>query len=271
MIFLATLLFVGGCSDSNTQATFDADSGKHVAGWLPSGHKVAAQSDPEACTECHGSDYSGGVTGISCAQCHLNGSPIVLTGCTSCHANPPSGTIAPNRAGAHSTTTGHFASQVTLPDGCNTCHNGAGSGTLKHDDGIVDVSLPSVYNAKSGAAVYNADGTCSKVSCHGGQTTPLWSTGSTDVNSQCTSCHAFGSTEYNSFYSGQHYYHVITRQWQSECWRCHDVTKLVDVHFVSLNTTTLDGQAYQTLQSWVNYDKNAGTCDAICHPGVRSW
>ncbi len=272
-LILAGMLTLGGCGSStaNSQAPFNEATEQHPAGWLPSGHAQAAKADPASCIECHGSDLSGGISRVSCMTCHLNGSPFELTNCTSCHGNPPTGTVAPNRAAAHNTDTGHFAAQVKLPDGCNTCHSGAGTGTMNHDNGVVDVSLLNSYSAKSGTIAYNADGTCSNVSCHGGQTTPAWLTGTVDVNNQCLTCHAFGTTEYNSFFSGQHYFHVITRGWQGECWRCHDVTKLADVHFVSLNTTTLDGQAYLTVQSWANYDKNAGTCDAICHPGTRNW
>ncbi len=269
MLLIMGLFLIVGCGDPSSKASFDPDSGKHVEGWLPSGHKAAAQTDPDSCTECHGSDYSGGISGVSCAQCHLNGSPITLTGCTSCHGNPPSGTLAPNRTGAHSTTTGHFASQVALPDGCNTCHNGAGSGTLKHDNGTVDVSLMSVYNAKSGAAAYNADGTCSKVSCHGGQTTPAWLTGTIDVGAQCTMCHASGTSEYNSFSSGWHDFHLSIPG--IGCIACHDVTKLAQNHFTSLNTTALEGPASATVGQLVtSYTGTLGTCTTNCHV-QRQW
>ncbi len=42
-------------------------------GWLPAGHMEAALADQESCTECHGSDYSGGIAGVSCSKCHLGG------------------------------------------------------------------------------------------------------------------------------------------------------------------------------------------------------
>jgi len=70
---LLSLSFVllSGCGDKNSQANLDASSGKHSASWLPGGHSTAAKSNLEGCTECHGSDFSGGISQIACTQCHL--------------------------------------------------------------------------------------------------------------------------------------------------------------------------------------------------------
>ena len=322
-LLIVGLLVLAGCgSEKNDKAVFDGD--QHPAGWLPAGHMAAAKADETVCAECHGSDYSGGASGVSCTLCHLGGvnsvhpvswgtgSQIIpnhgpyatlngtgrcsnanchgtnlggvtssgpacaschksgspSAGCTSCHNTPPAGTVAPNRTGAHNTTTGHFAPQITLPDGCNTCHNGAGTGTVLHDNGVTDVQFLSAYNAKSGPAVHNADGTCSNVSCHGGQTTPVWLTGTIDVSTQCTSCHSFGTTQYNSFVSGQHYFHVVLTN--IDCKACHDVSKLTQSHFKSLNTSTMEGPASATIQDFVGYDPATATCSLGCH-SPRVW
>ncbi len=274
VLILAGMMVLSGCGSStpNSQAGFSATSGKHEAGWLPAGHAQAAKADPAACTECHGSDLAGGLSGVSCMPCHLNGSPFVLTNCTSCHGNPPSGTVAPNRAGAHNTSTGHFTAQVKFPDGCNTCHNGAGSGTLNHDNGIVDVMLLSTYNAKSGTATYDAaSGTCSEVSCHGGQTTPAWLTGTIDVNTQCTSCHAYGTAEYNSFVSGGpngHDFHVNTEHFL--CEYCHNTTTLATGHFSALNTSVMEGPASATISGSRIVSYSNLSCTPVCHD-TREW
>jgi len=272
MLLGMVLFLVAGCGDSNSKSPFDADSG-HPSNWVYAGHADAAKTNAEGCTECHGSDLSGGISKVACSSCHTNGSPYELKGCTSCHGNPPSGIVAPNRAGAHNTSTGHFAANITLPDSCNTCHSGAGSGTAKHDSGNVDVAFLNAYNAKSGAAIYNADGTCSKVSCHGGQTTPNWLTGSLDVFSQCKSCHAYGTSEYNSFVSGQHDFHVNVAGYG--CVACHDSAKLTVSHFVTLNTSSMEGPASATIRTdFVHYDSVAHTCTADCHTppsAVRAW
>ena len=274
ILLTAGFFLLGGCGSSEpNESVFQGDS--HPDDWKVT-HKTAALQDPATCTECHGADYSGGTSNVACSSCHVNGSPFVLTNCTSCHSAPPSGTVAPNRTGAHGTNTGHFAAQVALPDGCNTCHTGAGSGTLNHDNGAANVNFPNVYNAKSGVAVYNADGTCSKVSCHGGQTTPNWLTGTLDVFSQCTSCHAQGTSagnpEYNSFWSGQHALHVSTLG--LGCTGCHDPYQLAVNHFTSLNTSTMEGPASATIRTdFITYAN--GSCTASCHsntpPDPRPW
>jgi len=269
LIFVVGLLALTGCGDSNSQSAFNSDSG-HPSNWVYAGHADAAKADASSCTECHGSDFSGGISGVACSTCHINGSPFVSTGCTSCHGNPPYSNIAPNRIGAHAP---HNA-LAGVTNVCSTCHNGAGSGTANHDNGVTDVAILSAYNAKSGTAVHNADGTCSKVSCHGGQTTPVWSSGTLDVNTQCASCHAYGTGEYNSFVSGRHDFHVNSLGYG--CAACHEPAQLVSSHFVSLNTSTMEGPASATIRNdFVHYDSIAQTCTSACHsstpPDPRPW
>jgi len=373
------LAFLGGCGSStpNSQAVIN-EEGQHAAGWLPAGHMIAAREDQAVCTECHGSDYLGGVARVSCFTCHLggvgsvhptdwgqntltlhgayvdtngatacanaachgtnltgvansgpscsschlggatsvhpasfgttsrsvdlnhgsyvttngaaacanaachgtnltgvpgsgpacvtatchqNGSPLIYTGCTSCHGNPPSGTVYPDVKGAH-------APHNALPVVANVC--GAGTNTANHYNGVVDVLLLSKYNAKSGSAVHNPDGTCSKVSCHGGQQTPAWLIGTIDVNTQCASCHVYGTApatpEYNSFYSGRHDTHV--NSFHFPCKYCHDTTKLAVNHFTTLDTTTMEGPASATILNVINY--SSGSCAPYCHE-PRTW
>jgi predicted CxxxxCH...CXXCH cytochrome family protein len=267
VLILAGMLVLGGCGSStaNSEAPFNSTAG-HSAGWLPAGHAQPAQAAPDSCSECHGSDLSGGISKVSCTPCHLNGSPFVLTNCTSCHGNPPTGTVAPNQGGTH-------AVHNALPNAanvCNSCHSGAGTNTANHYNGVVDVLLLSTYKAKSGSAVHNPDGTCSKVSCHGGQQTPAWLIGTIDVNTQCTSCHVYGAApatpEYNSFYSGRHVTHV--NLFHFPCTTCHDTTKLAVNHFTRLDTTTMEGPAFATILNVINY--SSGSCAPYCH-APRTW
>jgi predicted CxxxxCH...CXXCH cytochrome family protein len=227
-----------------------------------------------------------------CALCHTNGanssrqpSPPAPAGtapgcfnntlchatptCGSCHGVPPAGTAFPDVAGRH-------AAHSSLGTSCASCHAGAGSGTAKHQDGTADVAFDAVYNAESGAASFNASAaTCSNLSCHGGNTTPSWLTGVIDVNTQCTSCHASGTAQFNSYNSGEHSKHSGT---SFQCTECHDATtKLPAVHFNDLNTTAMT-QAYQTLLPALNYTGTGGgsfgTCTLTCHNkdhNGRSW
>jgi predicted CxxxxCH...CXXCH cytochrome family protein len=270
LLLVAGLSVLGGCgsSDKNGQAVFDEDDAQHPANWLITGHSAAALANPSVCTECHGIS-SGGTSGLACESCHTFGNPLAVPGCLSCHGDPPDGTVYPNIASAHNANTGHFAPQVTLPDSCNTCHNGAGTGTANHFRGFVTVQFLSIYNAKSGTAVYNADGTCSNVSCHGGQTTPAFLTGSIQVDNQCTSCHAFGTSEYNSYVSGEHFLHVSTLGFP--CTFCHDPQLLIVNHFTTLNTPTTQAPASATIYntgSWMTYTN--GSCTPVCHV-TRTW
>lgn len=71
-LLLSLLVFaLSGCGDKNSQAVLDSTTGKHPASWLPVSHSVAAKSSPEACTECHGSDFTGGISKVACTKCHL--------------------------------------------------------------------------------------------------------------------------------------------------------------------------------------------------------
>lgn len=258
----AVLLLVAGCGTPNEQNGFDADAQKHLANWVFAGHADSARTDITNCQECHGEDLQGGISTVACSDCHVNG-PSPATGCTSCHGNPPTGTTAPNRTGAHPA---HYA----LPDsaiGCGTCHNNAGTGTANHYNGAADISVLSGFNAKSGTAVWNTDGTCSKVSCHGGQTTPPWNNGSINVTGQCTSCHVYGAAEFNSFSSGKHDFHVNTQN--IGCIVCHNTTTLAVNHFTSLHTTLIDSPAAPTVATDV-VSYAGGSCTTDCHT-TRSW
>ncbi len=270
----SSLMGVIGSGPSCTSCHIGGATSVHPVSWGTGSQLIinhspyVATNSSTACQNnyCHGSTLTGVTnSGPGCNSCHVNGVfPFTATGCVSCHGSPPT---TPD---AHNTVTGHFAPQVTLPDGCNTCHNGAGSGTIYHFDGIVEVNIMSpVYNAETGTAVYNSDNTCSNVSCHGGQTTPNWTTGSLDVNTSCTSCHTYGTAaqtpQYNSFYSGQHNFHVNIQGFG--CTDCHSTVYLAVNHFTNLNTSVMEGPASATLLDTLNY--NGVSCSPSCHPS--SW
>ncbi len=261
-LLLIALMVFSGCGTPNDPVPFDSDAAQHTSDWVYAKHASVSQENIQSCKECHGEDLDGGIAGVACAECHVKGSPLTLTNCTSCHGNPPNGNVYPNMSLSHPV---HNA-LPRVTNVCASCHSGAGSGMAKHYNGVVDVAFATSYNAKSGAAVLNADGTCSKVSCHGGQTTPLWAFGIMDVDTQCTSCHAYGTSEYNSYNSGEHYFHVITLGLR--CTLCHDTAKLAGTHFSHLDTPAMEGPASGTLLSSTNY--NGATCTLTCH-GTRTW
>ena len=137
-----------------------------------------------------------------------------------------------------------------------------------------EVQTISTYNAKTGAASFNASGlTCSNTSCHGGQTTPNWQTGSINVNSQCTSCHVRGTTQFNSYNSGEHKKHVVDEGFA--CGECHNTTTLAVNHFTKLGTSAMEGPASATIGGTTSVPTGAWnatnkTCTLTCHGEVHN-
>ena len=133
------------------------------------------------------------------------------------------------------------------------------------------ISGPSTYDAKSGIFSYNSSvRQCSNVSCHGGQTTPDWLTGSLDAAGDCNSCHERGTSQYNSYNSGRHRQHV--EEERLFCTACHDANKLAADHFIGLDTSVFEGAAAETLRTVLNYHAptNRGCNVGGCH-GEHRW
>jgi predicted CxxxxCH...CXXCH cytochrome family protein len=268
-ILPVSLLIIIACSSPNSQSNFNPETGQHVSNWYPTGHKTAALNEIASCAGCHGSEYAGGISGVSCRKCHINNSPGSFS-CSECHGYPPN--------------TDKHTSHVFPNVSCIDCHIDT-IGTSKHNNGSVDIAIASAYNANSGAATYSSSGNaCSNVRCHGGprtQTTaqagqtppqstlsltPSWITGTIDVNTQCSSCHVYGTSEFNSYSSGRHNLHVYGQG--RACTDCHDTAKLAVSHFTMLNTTAMEGPASATILNSVNY--SGTTCNPACH-GNETW
>jgi predicted CxxxxCH...CXXCH cytochrome family protein len=191
---------------------------------------------------------------------------------------PPNGTAFPNTAGAHAKHTTLGAYIV-----CNTCHLGAGGSSANsyHLYGNPVVFFqPTTYDAQTGGTpTFNvADRTCSNVSCHGGQTTPTWLTGTIAVSTQCTACHTYYygvNPQFNSYRSGRHYFHILDSSGpELYCTDCHDASLLSSNHLTTLNTTTMEGPASATLRTQTQY--NGSSCDPVkgglegCH-SFETW
>jgi predicted CxxxxCH...CXXCH cytochrome family protein len=171
---------------------------------------------------------------------------------------------------------------------CDTCHNGLGSGTLNHYNSAKsrtppgDAAFPATYAAQTGASAFDNSAalSCSNVSCHGGQATPNWQTGTLDVNTQCTICHVSGTTQFNSYNSGDHVFHVnVFGTSAFTCNLCHNATALAVNHFTALATPAMEGPASATIGGGStlipagNYDPATQSCSpntGICH-GTRTW
>jgi predicted CxxxxCH...CXXCH cytochrome family protein len=158
----------------------------------------------------------------------------------------------------------------SINNNCASCHAGAAHNSR------VDLGVAASFNAKSGTATVNANMTCANISCHGGQTTPAWQTGSIAVDTQCTSCHASGTSQYNSYASGQHSRHIGKGY---ACTVCHSTSKLATGHFTNLATSTFEQDPAATIggggTSVGSYTPSAtratsGTCASIaCHESEK--
>ncbi len=275
----------------------------HPAAWLGdacSNHGSYAYTNGTAgCANaaCHGANLGGvSQSGPSCTQCH---NPIPDSNqCNYCHGLPPNGTAYPNNAGKH-------AKHMQLNGvSCGTCHNRSCD---QHANGIVEVSIDPVYNARTGIASFNTSSsakTCSEISCHGGprtQTpdqaeiaqpqsepaqTPDWYTGAINVYdsprydyAECTACHTYGTTEYNGYHSGKHLIHCFG--WDPYgmqfvfgylCDACHDFNKLSVNHFTGLNSPVISaGTASATIWDYLQYDGTSCNHGACHGPGYNWW
>jgi predicted CxxxxCH...CXXCH cytochrome family protein len=257
----------------------------HSVPFLGTAHTAVTQTGfNTGCQVCHAVSGTSPLTSApACNVCHTAGSPLTLVSCTSCHARPPTGTSFPNVAGTHAK---HNA-LAGVAGICAACHTGFDAGSQAHYDHANarpgknalrvspgETAFLAAYNAKTGAASFNATAlTCSNVSCHGGQVTPNWQTGTLNVNTQCASCHTRGTTQFNSQNSGDH-----SRSDHSSraCTVCHNTTTLAVNHFTTLGTTAMEGPASATIGGGTtniaagNYVPSTRSCTPTCH-GRETW
>ena len=178
MLFIVSLFLLSGCGDKNSSANFVTDTGEHLSGWLPLGHKADAVANIESCTECHGSDYAGGIARVSCSQCHLGGynavHPLEWGDFTYArHADyvTQNGTSACANASCHGSDLNGVSNSGPS---CTSCHMG----------GIYSYH-PADWTADSSAHPNYADlSPCANNACHGAQLQ-----GVAESGPACTSCH----------------------------------------------------------------------------------
>lgn len=137
------------------------------------GAALSAAGYPLAdCRRCHGDDYHGGSSRVSCNDggCHDQGGP---ESCSTCHGQPPD-------SGAHGV---HVAGEL----GCGECHperRDARSGD--HPGGSTELAFGERARAHGHAPSFDpATRTCADVYCHLGKV-PAWSEA---APGQCGACH----------------------------------------------------------------------------------
>lgn len=190
------VLALAACASERELPDASPVAGVHPAGFAdehsPSFHVfkiVELGYDLAICAECHGSDFAGGASQVSCLRCHPSGPDA----CTTCHRDGPT-------SGVH---TRHRAAG----QGCEQCHvvpaRWDAEGHVRRNGAAdlppAEVTFGALANAsldpadRDGPATYDA-GTCTNVYCHGSvlhagggsATAPRWD--ATPVGG-CTSCH----------------------------------------------------------------------------------
>jgi len=165
VLLLLVFFSLAGCGSPDGSSSFNSDSG-HPAGWLLAGHKTSAVADLESCTQCHGADYTGGISRISCTSCHLGGVASM---------HPPWGTPA------YATHGSYVKNNSNDTSGCAnvSCHGTiltgvSGSGpscTSCHLGGVASVH-PAEWNGNA-SLYHNTDAwsasidSCKNIACHG--------------------------------------------------------------------------------------------------------
>jgi predicted CxxxxCH...CXXCH cytochrome family protein len=148
-LLLAVASLLTSCSDlkSSLPAASTSELKVHDEGWntstSPNFHgKVLAQADfkLDDCATCHSKQFTGGVSGVSCYQCHqvyphaanfastsghpqfIAGHSYSLTDCQKCHGTDYAGSgdtrLSCTNAGCHVDAT----NAPKTPEACNTCH-----------------------------------------------------------------------------------------------------------------------------------------------------
>jgi hypothetical protein len=189
LILSLALLALAGCGDVNKDATFDSAISRHPAGWLPDGHKAAASAKIESCTECHGSDFSGGIAKVACTQCHLGNQEEIHPLQWGQFAYALHGSFV--KANRTATSDGTAACANALCHGpnldgaggtgpsCTSCHMG-GTGSKHPVAWSSDITLHAGFVANNGTSA------CRNVVCHGPNLQGVFLSGPA-----CNTCHNF--------------------------------------------------------------------------------
>lgn len=189
LLLLTGLFLLAGCgSSSNSPAAMDpASPSGHPANWLPAGHAAVAQADFAICSQCHGMDLLGGISRVSCTQCHLGNFQTVhpvdwddLVGIRHAGYVRSNGNAACSNINCHGATlTGVSGSGPS----CTSCHLGGLNSVHPQDWGSLASQKHPAYVAANGTTA------CANIVCHGPALT-----GVPDSGPSCTSCHLGGLT-----------------------------------------------------------------------------
>jgi uncharacterized protein YjbI with pentapeptide repeats len=191
LFLLIGFLLLAGCGSSvNSPSAIDPAREGHAPGWLPAGHAAAAHADATVCTNCHGSDYSGGISTVACTQCHLgNALNIHPLDWDDLVGTKHAGFVKSNGNSACANVNCHGADLAGVNGSgpsCTSCHLGGLNSVhpLDWDDAVA--------TKHAGYVKSNGNSACANVVCHGAELTGVNGSGPS-----CTSCHIGGVASFH--------------------------------------------------------------------------
>lgn len=235
------MLSLAACGDNNSRSHYEPDQGEHPDGWLPSDHAYAALEQLDTCRPCHGtvlSDPSGGISKVSCMNCHFGNETDVHPLEWGAHDYArhdewvrQNGNESCANAFCHGTqfegvpASGPSCSKFDAAAGAQPgCHLGDETSVHPLDwfpasfttrEGILPTILPEhgdYVNANGGAD-------CSLAVCHGSETQTVIQVGmgSTRITGTTPTTGLTGATEFTGTGAGE----VVVRQAGRSCRACH--------------------------------------------------
>jgi len=247
------------------------DTGGHPVGqaWLDKNsaqfHGLAATADLTSCATCHGSDFLGGSSGVSCSACHCG----------------PSGSKNPPNEGtwSHGTTPHNSANFTAAIAICNQCHTTSrlyNNGPNSCHDCHISASHPlgQAWLDKNSSTFHGAAATAELASCatcHGSD----YLGGSSGVS--CSACHFGPSGSKNPPNEGT-WSHGATPHNSANftaaiaiCNQCHTTSRLYNngpnsCHDCHVSASHPLGQTWLDKNSQT-FHGNAATADVVsCQP-----
>lgn len=186
-------IIAAGCGDmASDLSNAPVIAGPHPTGWADqfsaSFHGKYIQTNNEwnlkICITCHGADYKGGGTGLSCYQCHTSAEGP--ENCTTCHGgnghiNPPkslNGESSTSYIGVGAHTAHLDSTRWSARLMCEDCHRPVNSFEDSNHigadpDGIADITFGELSRTSLGGGITpdpmweRGQTKCSNVYCHG--------------------------------------------------------------------------------------------------------
>ena len=293
IIVITIALVSGGCSKLRDNITTPPELSVHQAGVNDStsanfhGSMLKAHNfDLTSCKQCHGADFSGGITKVACSSCHtyphpsgyadtsnpsfhglfLKANNFTLTGCGKCHGADFTGngtalldckachSIYPHVPGFAVPSSSAFhglflrANNFNM-DNCQTCHGSDFAGK-----GAPQASCNNCHTQAAGPQACNT--------CHGTFSDPTKTAPPRDPA---------GNTSTSVITVGAHTSHLYTNSISVvACENCHIVPNASNVrnHYTAVPHTivVLDSLAVHGQASNAVFSTSSGTCaNTYCH------